>query len=550
MLYSNEDIFSVVTVLTVLKSSLDLAASSGSNNLNLNIVVFGIKLGAYILLSLVLTSGAGNLGVCGLGAGSRNELLLEIVLKSRNVVLLGLIAAKCALTICSSAVLTISSAVEVLYVSAGAVLVGVLERIKHYNTLRIADLSKLTALGAAVKLITVRSTSSSLAYSGLGIGEVMSPSLLDDESILGGLYLVCIKVSAASTDVVSSHSVVLAISLGCRNVSKICIKMSGSRNNYDSSLGLTAVLTSLVSLIAVYGAGRSLCINVNKVVTLVDLGSFELEDVLGLCVNVIDTANCAYCITLTILAAGRSRNVIALKHPGVTVSRVDRKNLYGLGVATVSTGVNSLACLSAGRAGNEFGTTAEVALVAKLNLLGCITYGTGLGCVSVLVAANVLVAVLVSVNLGIRPLVTLSLLGLGLGLVALGTSTLVRAVLLASKLGNGLPLTEHVLTGNEVLALGVKNRSTTCGTLVDVITGSIALGCLGSYVDEVLCALNVDVGALLIDRMLTLGLINELSGRFLSMIMYVNFCENGNNAAYAHNNGEQKSKNSFRIVLH
>jgi hypothetical protein len=146
--------------------------------------------------------------------------------------------------------------------------------------------------------------------------------------------------------------------------------------------------------------------------------------------------------------------------------------------------------------------------------------------------------------------VALSLLGLGLGLVALGTGTLVRAVLLASKLGNGLPLTEHMLTGNEVLALGVKNRSTTCGTLVDVITGSIALGCLGSYVDEVLCALNVDVGALLIDRMLTLGLINELSGRSLSMIMYVNFCENGNNAAYAHNNGKQKSKNSFRIVLH
>jgi hypothetical protein len=104
------------------------------------------------------------------------------------------------------------------------------------------------------------------------------------------------------------------------------------------------------------------------------------------------------------------------------------------------------------------------------------------------------------------------------------------------------------------LLAGVKDGSSALATLIELITALGAGRLLLISENEMrgriaLSILFVDVGALLIDLMRTLGLFNECRGRMLVVVMG-SLCENGNNAAYAHNDGKQKSKNSFRIVLH
>jgi hypothetical protein len=145
----------------------------------------------------------------------------------------------------------------------------------------------------------------------------------------------------------------------------------------------------------------------------------------------------------------------------------------------------------------------------------------------------------------------LKLKGTSLGLAAVLVKT--NAELLAgSCTGRSLalyvsPLAELMARLIGVLPVG-SNRSTTLLTLPKVKTGLSTLS--GNSLDEhkMLCTLGVEVVALVVS--LVRAVLFGDYHRVLSTGICISFCENGNNAANAHNNGQEKSKNSFRIVLH
>jgi hypothetical protein len=145
-------------------------------------------------------------------------------------------------------------------------------------------------------------------------------------------------------------------------------------------------------------------------------------------------------------------------------------------------------------------------------------------------------------NLGYVCAVKSSLLGkvrridsLLVAAASVGANALHNAVSSTSGLGDNSPLAPSVLTVAYFSPVG-NNGSLTSFTLVKIITEGTALRSNG--LDELNRSIRHSV------RFIRAGTDN------VCMNVRCSLCENGNNAAYAHNNGEQKSKNSFRIVLH
>lgn len=544
-------------VSTVGNLDTNLAAKSGSGNSNLNVVVVRILLSAEVLLLVVIAVLTANLSVCNRTASSLMANLYELVTGSSLLLRIGCITvAAFVLAITVIVVNTISGAGGI-YRSI-ALNPNMIKRLVLYDTLGTVDLSELTALGTAVNIVAV------LGASGLELNGrnvvleivIVTKSRSSNKLFYGNNVTVLVKVSiACRTNRVCLHGRILAISLRSGNLNQGL--MSGLLDVNYARLGLTAILTSLVSLVALLDAGRSLCRNVySELVALVGSSAKELVKVVGVSIDIVAAANLTYSITPTVGTAGRSLNVFALKNPLVsieeTIGILIGINGNSLGVAAVLTGESSLASLGAcGRSG-EIRITI-LALVIKCLGHGLAANGTGVGCVSILIAANVAVAVLVGVDNALREGVARCGDNNYLLVVTNGTRSNLFTVGGTGSLGD-YSLTPGVLPCLSDCLTGVKNRSSTLGTLIKLVT-ALSAGRLQLISENemssriAICVLNVDVCALSIDRILTLSLINSARGRVLVMVMG-SFCENGNNAAYAHNNGKQKSKNSFRIVLH
>ena len=541
-------------VSTVGNLDTNLAAKSGSGNSNLNVVVVRILLSAEVLLLVVIAVLTANLSVCNRTASSLMANLYELMTGSNGN-----------LDILLATILTCRILIAILITGHVERFVGindpiVRKTIKNYDTLRTVNISKLTTLSTAVNFIAVLSAGRiyNINRFCIAIHTIIVAALgSNDQRILGGLNHVLIEISATyGTSEVSQHSIFFTSSLVNSRMVSIS-GMSGRSDGVYVSLRLTAILTSLVSLVTGLGAGRSRCRNVySELVALVGSSARELVKVVGVSIDIVTATNLTYSITPTVGTAGRSLNVVALKNPLVsieeTIGILIGINYNSLRVAAVLTFESSLASLGAcGRSGENRITI--LALVVKCLGYGLAANGTGVGCVSILIAANIAVAVLVGVDNALREGVAKCGDNNYLLVVTNGTRSNLFTVGGTGSLGD-YSLTPGVLLCLSDCLTGVKNRSSTLGTLIKLVT-ALSAGRLQLISENemssriAICVLNVDVCALSIDRILTLSLINSARGRVLVMVMG-SFCENGNNAAYAHNNGKQKSKNSFRIVLH
>ena len=409
-----------------------------------------------------------------------------------------------------------------------------------------------TANGTAVELEAELSAGRISGSYRLAI-KVVSVSCLDDNLCLGNdISLIDGKSAANGALGVSNVTVLGTGSNNCRNVNPGVSELSKSYVSLGSTVkrGSVAASALLVCLPAVRNAGSSLCLNVNS--ESMNAGSLEAGNVdmilyyksgndegfgnnafNNLCGSV---ANSALRITGACGAAGRSDGELAILNPVVTNGRLN----YNLGalVGAIAALNNCNAVLFAVRSLNDLCNVAILAIVTSLccvlNLvcttLGCAPLGPSRNAVLAKSAYYLVVSdgVVDHRNLAGNLVTT----------VSAGDNLLTNLVASSG-------LNHYRLTVSVALVVGVSpvgyNGSLTSVTLVKVVTELTALGSYG---------LNERAVAVRKGVLFTYSRTLRSRGSLLGMIMYVNFCENGNNAAYAHNNGEQKSKNSFRIVLH